>query len=854
MWSRSTAAPKPSRRRHGAGAGRATFPAPARLNNLSLYRSDRRTLAAAFRELRPDVVHGQDAIGYGYATLKAAGDLPVVLSVHGIVREELRHLPRLVDRVRTGTFRVSVERYCVGHAPYLAQPTRYPEEYFGARIRGRIVDVGNPVAERFFEIVPAPEPGRLLYVGAVMHRKRLLDLVEAVARARRSDLPGLSLVVAGPLSDAPYVRAVEKRIEELGLREVVHLVGPCSPDEIAAELRSAELLVLPSGQETSPMVIGEAMAAGVPGSGDANGWRAVPRRRRPHRPPRRGGGRRRALPADRSRSSRTRTLAPGSRRTHGQTRATVPRACRRRTRRRAVPPGDRRSATVCEGCRVRPPRSRQPRPRSHARGRLARSYTHAGASPAFSHAPGPVGPYENGSRLGGGPGRGGRRLIARSDGRPGKPLFALLALAGLAVMLMIDTEQLLIGWLLLAPVLQESADLSRVGHLLSLALYTAPPVVIAVKTVLAREPRPAATWIDVVPGLYVAYVLASLIFTSNALSTNPVGVGRGFYETVALGALVYYVIAFWPGRAVSTAMIAWALLAGAAFEAAMSCAEFAVGWNLWGDYGWRRAGDIARSVGTLTNPSLLGAFLGVGIVLALAVLLWDGPPRLRRLSLAVLVLGVPGLLFTYTRGPILATALVALPLLILSHRSRIVTLGAIVLSILALVIFWSSISNTSVYQSRVAQKQNVEIRVVLQQVSLKLARKKPVFGWGYDSFDRAKFLVTIGPTSVPLAVALRTRATTRSSPSSWSSGSIGIVLFFLPFGVVGWRAIRRLRIPGDDPERWLFAAGLGSIVVLVLTATTFDTRFFSFVPMLPWLFLGVMRRALVSRPEFSRAE
>ena len=80
------------------------LPAPARFNNLSLYRANRHALAAAFRELRPDVVHGQDAIAYGYATLRAAGDLPVVLSVHGIVREELRHHPWLRTASGHGRF------------------------------------------------------------------------------------------------------------------------------------------------------------------------------------------------------------------------------------------------------------------------------------------------------------------------------------------------------------------------------------------------------------------------------------------------------------------------------------------------------------------------------------------------------------------------------------------------------------------------------------------------------------------------------------------------------------------------------------------------------------------------------
>lgn len=239
------------------------LPSGARFNNLSLYRGDRKALRSAFDVLQPDVVHGQDAIGYGFATLKAARELPVVLSVHGIVREELKHLPRLVDRVRTGTLRVAVERYCVGHAPFLVQPTPYAGEYFGSEIHGQIFDVGNPIGDRFFETEPDAVPLRLLYVGAVMKRKRLLDLVDALAHARAL-LPGLTLRVAGDTPDANYERAVAARIAALGLGDAVSMLGPRSPTEVLEEYRRAALLVLPSGQETSPMVIGEAMAVGVP--------------------------------------------------------------------------------------------------------------------------------------------------------------------------------------------------------------------------------------------------------------------------------------------------------------------------------------------------------------------------------------------------------------------------------------------------------------------------------------------------------------------------------------------------------------------------------------------------------------
>jgi len=421
-----------------------------------------------------------------------------------------------------------------------------------------------------------------------------------------------------------------------------------------------------------------------------------------------------------------------------------------------------------------------------------------------------------------------------------KPLVGILALAGAAIMLTIAAEDLLLGWLFLAPLLQESAGLHRSGSLLGLALYTAPPLVLALKTVLAHGPRTEPRWFDILPGAYVVYVFGSLVFASDALQLDVVGTSRGFYQTVALGAIMYYVVVFWPGRAFPVVKLLWTVLAAAALQAAMSIVEYVTGRNLWDDYRWRRAGDM-RSVATLANPALLGAFIGVGMVIALAVLCWDGPQRLRRLSIAVLVLGPPGLIFTYTRGPILATAVAVVPVLLLSSRSRILGLGVIAVLIIALAIAWPRVTSSSVYENRIAQRQNVDVRLVLQQVSLKLAAEKPVFGWGYGSFDRVKYGVKLENTSIPLGVALLDTSHDTFLTILVEYGAVGLALFFLPLIAVCWPALRR--VSRGDPERWLTVAVVAAIGVVVLSAATFDTRFFSFVPMLPWLLLGLLRRA-----------
>jgi len=435
-------------------------------------------------------------------------------------------------------------------------------------------------------------------------------------------------------------------------------------------------------------------------------------------------------------------------------------------------------------------------------------------------------------------------FIVHADKSIPKPLVALLALAGGAIMFSIATEQLLLGWLFLAPILQESAGAHRVGSLLGLALYTAPPVVLALKTIMTRGVRPAPRWYDVVPGLFVTYLFASLLLAPDVFQTPIVGTFRSFYQTVALGAIIYYVIVFWPGRAVAPAKICGAVLAAAGLQAAMSVVEAGTGRNLWSDFGWRRPGDFARSVATLANPSLLGAFIGVGIVVALAVLCWDGPRQLRRLSITVLLVGPPGLLLTFTRGPILATVLVAFTVTLLSKRTRLIGLAALAVTAITIFALWPRIATSQVYEARIAQRENVDVRVVLQDVSLKLAAQKPIFGWGYGSFDRIKFGVKLDNPAIPLAVALQDTSHDTILTILVEYGGVGLLLYFLPIGAIGWLSVKRLR--QRNPVRWLYIASLGAIGVTVLTAATLDLRFFSFIPMLPLLFLALIRRDLAA--------
>lgn len=428
-----------------------------------------------------------------------------------------------------------------------------------------------------------------------------------------------------------------------------------------------------------------------------------------------------------------------------------------------------------------------------------------------------------------------------------KPLVIVLILAGAAILLSVDMVQLFLGWLFIAPIFQESASNTHAGHALALAIYTAPPLALLVKHLAAKGGRPRAKWFDFFPALYFVFLFVSLLATdsSEIRSTGVVTTLRGVYQDVGIGILIYYVVAFWRGRGPSLVAITRVLLLVALLQAVMAIIEAPTHWNLWHDTSWQRPSGF-RSIATLGNPAVTGAVIGIGIVAGLAVLCWRGPFELRRLAVLMLLFGFPGLYETKTRGPILATLIAALLIVLFSARSRLVGVAAIGAVALLLVVFWPRIQASSVYQSRITQKANIDTRLVLQEVSIKLIERKPFLGWGYNSFDRVKYDVDVPSPQIPLSQALQSTSHDSYLTIVVEYGVIGFAIFVVPWIAILVRAAARVRRSASD--RWFVAAMLASIVVLAVNAATLDYRFYSFVPMLGWLSLALLRRRCAEFP------
>ncbi len=117
--------------------------------------------------------------------------------------------------------------------------------------------------QAYFEVERREVKGNVVFLGWINPRKNPHVLVD-VAAALKIPFPETHISLYGEESDAAYSAMLRRRIDERGVGKHIELAGRIPQTEIRRHLGRASLLVLPSLQENAPMVIAEAMAAGVP--------------------------------------------------------------------------------------------------------------------------------------------------------------------------------------------------------------------------------------------------------------------------------------------------------------------------------------------------------------------------------------------------------------------------------------------------------------------------------------------------------------------------------------------------------------------------------------------------------------
>lgn len=141
--------------------------------------------------------------------------------------------------------------------------------------------VAAPAGDRFGEALPPAEvaaragrggPLRVVFLGNVTRRKGLHTLLDALALL--GDLDWRLDVIGSPGVEPRYAARIERRVERAGLAERVTLAGQLPDDALAARLRAADVLAVPSSYEGFGIVYLEGMAFGLPAIAAARGGAA----------------------------------------------------------------------------------------------------------------------------------------------------------------------------------------------------------------------------------------------------------------------------------------------------------------------------------------------------------------------------------------------------------------------------------------------------------------------------------------------------------------------------------------------------------------------------------------------------
>ena len=232
----------------------------SRGGTLNGYRADQAVLNHRLRSIRPDLVHSQGGGHYGILAMRSG--YPAVLTIHGILAQEAKFERGFRRRFRMWVQARMEEYHCIRRAEHTILISPYVAELFGSRLTGQRYLIPNPVDPAFFSLPRTEVRGTVLFAGRLNARKGVQDLIQSFSVLR--DIPSARLVLAGSTSDSRYVSELEAQVARLRLTEAVEFRGALSLTDFKSALSECTCLVLPSYQETAPMVIQEAMASGAP--------------------------------------------------------------------------------------------------------------------------------------------------------------------------------------------------------------------------------------------------------------------------------------------------------------------------------------------------------------------------------------------------------------------------------------------------------------------------------------------------------------------------------------------------------------------------------------------------------------
>lgn len=216
-------------------------------------------LNSQIAEFRPDILHYQIGGNFLLTKLWISHRIPALLTIHGIAYEEARvskSLKRKINMYWNGTITKFLR------PKNIINISHYSKNLVAIRNNQRHPIIYNAVSSRFFSIPSKHQmTNKILFVGVIKEGKNLRLLLEALNLLKLDGIFYQLSVVGGAEPDSVYLKEQHAFAEE-HLKGQVEFLGWRTQSELSELLAQHDIMALPSRQETLPMSVAEAMAAG----------------------------------------------------------------------------------------------------------------------------------------------------------------------------------------------------------------------------------------------------------------------------------------------------------------------------------------------------------------------------------------------------------------------------------------------------------------------------------------------------------------------------------------------------------------------------------------------------------------
>ena len=224
----------------------------------TLFQGCVRAARKKIQEIQPDIVHGQGTEADCSLSAIFSG-FPNVLTLHGNMR-----LIAALNRERPFSYNwlaARLEGFVLPRTNGVVCITEYTRSAVAA-LTPRTWVLPNAVDLDFFNVQAAPNPAAPpigLCVGAVCYRKNQNNFIRALDSLAKEK--NFKIIFLGQTDDSAYSREFRQLVKD---RPWCEYAGFASRERLKEFFQTATFLALPTLEDNCPMVVLEAMAAGVP--------------------------------------------------------------------------------------------------------------------------------------------------------------------------------------------------------------------------------------------------------------------------------------------------------------------------------------------------------------------------------------------------------------------------------------------------------------------------------------------------------------------------------------------------------------------------------------------------------------